>query len=156
VSAPTKGPYVVDGLYVYGPKDPRSRYKNGRVLIGGVATERQDWHGYFVEIELPQHTKESLANAHLLAASWEMREALQAVHDWRGLCDANDLETFERIGEMFRKDTGYLRPGKDDARGYDREKVSAAWDAGGRKKNDEMNARIRAALAKAQGERHEG
>jgi len=93
--------------------------------------------------------------AHLLAASWEMREALEAVHDWRGLCDANDMETFERIGEMFRKDTGYLRPGKDDAR-YTTEQRLTAWNDWTKKKNDELDARIRAALAKAQGERHEG
>lgn len=93
--------------------------------------------------------------AHLLASSWAMREALQAVHDWRGLCDADDLETFERIGEMFQRDTGYLRPGKDDPRligeGAEAER-DRKWNEWITKKNGEINARIRAALAASRGE----
>lgn len=30
----------------------------------------------------------------------------------------NDLEQWEADAEQFYKDTGYMRPGKDDARGY--------------------------------------
>lgn len=79
-------------------------------------------------------------------------EALRAVHDFRGLCDANDLETWERIAAEFHRDTGYLRPGKDTARNYgapaDHEgKRSAAWKEWAQRKNDELDEQIRAALA---------
>lgn len=84
----------------------------------------------------------------------EAREALQAVHDWRGLCDAGDLETFERISEMFHRETGFLRPGKDQAAamgGYPTdEERRAEWDAWCHRKNDELNGQIRAVLARAE------
>ena len=156
MSAPTKGPYFLDQddgrMSIYPETWKEKPNREARLALMASVSP---WDG------ASQHDRsevmaQAVANGHLLAASWDMREALEAVHDWRGLCDADNLETFERIGEMFRKDTGYLRPGKDDARGYDREKVSAAWDAWVRKKNDDLNARIRAALAKAQGARHEG
>lgn len=156
MSAPTKGPYFLhqDGgkMSIY-PETWKGK-PNREAMLALMATV-SPWDG------ASQHDRsevmaQAVANGHLLAASWSMREALEAVHDWRGLCDANDMETFERIGEMFRKDTGYLRPGKDDARGYDREKVDTAWYEWTKKKNAELDAQIRAALAKAQGERHEG
>ena len=37
---------------------------------------------------------------------------------------------FERLGEVFRKETGYLRPGKDESpqSGHTYEERQAAWD----------------------------
>jgi len=89
-------------------------------------------------------TARALATSLLLAEA-----ALRAVHDWRGLCDANDIETFERIAAMFRQDTGFLRPGKDYAAasgGCDEEERREAWSRWVERKNDDLDAQIRAAL----------
>jgi len=74
-------------------------------------------------------------------------EALRLIHDWRGLCDEDRLHAWERIGADFYRDTGYLRPGKDEPMGFetpDAERADAwkAWTA-------EQNARIDAALREA-------
>ena len=78
------------------------------------------------------------------------QEALRAVHDWRGLCDANDIETFERIAAMFHQDTGFLRPGKDYAARcggpVSEEERREAWSRWVERKNDDLDAQIRAAL----------
>lgn len=126
------------------------RGKPNREVRMGLIADVSPWDG------ASQHNRsevmaEAVANGHLLAASWEMREALQAVHDWRGLCDSGDLETFERIGAMFQRDTGFLRPGKDDVR-HDQVQRQGAWNVWTKKKNDEIDALIRAALAASRGE----
>lgn len=81
----------------------------------------------------------------------EMREALQAVHDWRGLCDYNLVETFERIAQDFHRETGFLRPGKDDAMNHPegwegkRREAWAAWTA---MKNAALDRQICTALSR--------
>ncbi len=155
MSEPTRGPYFLhrdDGRMSVYPETWRG--EPNREVRKAIIASVSPWDG------ASQHNRselmaEAVANGHLLAASWEMREALQAVHDWRGLCDADDLETFERIGEMFQRDTGYLRPGKDDPRligeGAEAER-DRKWNEWITKKNGEINARIRAALAASRGE----
>jgi len=83
----------------------------------------------------------------LLAGPAAPLEALRLIHDWRGLCDEDRLHAWERIGADFYRDTGYLRPGKDEPMGFetpDGERADAwkAWTA-------EQNARIDAALREA-------
>ena len=89
----------------------------------------------------------------LLKSAPELAEALKAAHDWRGLCDENSLETFERIADLFRRDTGMLRPGKDQAMALGGhptdEERDKAWREWCERKNAELDAKIRAALAKA-------
>lgn len=102
----------------------------------------------------------SIATCHpeyapMIAASPMLYDALEAVHDWRGLCDDDSIETFERIAVMFHKDTGMLRPGKDQAAAFGcyptDEERHAALDAWVTRKNDELNAKIRTAFAAARG-----
>lgn len=80
----------------------------------------------------------------------EMRDALEAVKLWRGI-GMGPLEHFEAIGEMFYKDTGFLRPGKSEPmecyseeREKERRKV---WDGWIKEKSRELNDRVAAALA---------
>ncbi len=80
----------------------------------------------------------------------EMREALEAVKVWRGI-GLDSLEHFEAIGEMFRRDTGWLRPGKSEPResyyeGREEER-SKYWADWCKKKNKELDDQIAAALA---------
>lgn len=87
----------------------------------------------------------------ILAKYQRMEEALKALYDWLGLCDSSENETFERIGEMFYADTRFLRPGKSEPAAIyseDRERRRReAWDAWCQKKTDELNEKIREALA---------
>lgn len=86
-----------------------------------------------------------------------LREALREVHDWRGLCDENEVETFERIASLFYRETGMLRPGKDDRLGeHDYDERWACWNSWCRAKNAELDGRIRAVLAKTAPARGEG
>jgi hypothetical protein len=79
----------------------------------------------------------------------EMRAALEAVKVWRGV-GLDPLEHFEAIGEMFYKDTGFLRPGKSEpmecyseGREEERRKFWEAWVI---EKNQALNDRVAAAL----------
>jgi len=80
-----------------------------------------------------------------------LEKALKAAHDWRGLCDSCENDTFERIGEMFFKDTGFLRIGKSESPAVysdGREKRrTLAWNEWVERKNDELNKQIRDALS---------
>ncbi len=78
----------------------------------------------------------------------QMREALQMIHDWRGLCDSSKFETWERIASDFYRDTGFLRPGKSypmDCQPDEKEQ-SAAWKAWVTEQNAKVDDAIRAAL----------
>lgn len=63
-----------------------------------------------------------MSTAERLAEALEWREQFEP----RDGEDSN--ERFERIAEVFRKETGYLRPGKD-CRLHSLEERQAAWDA---------------------------
>jgi hypothetical protein len=97
---------------------------------------------------------EANANADLIAAAPDMYEAITSALEWMHDPEADALEQFERIGQLFYKDTGYLRPGKsypmDSHVPEDCEKVWAAW------RNQRQAAVITAfiaAIAKAEGEK---
>lgn len=97
--------------------------------------------------------EEQLANAQLIAAAPDMLAACEALADWRGMFDANTLETWERIAEQFRKETDYLRPGKDTRLpGPTDAERAKAWGDWCERKNAELNQQLRAAIAKAKGE----
>lgn len=55
----------------------------------------------------------ALLAAHRIAGQAELREALQTVTGLFALDGENSMERFERLAVWFRKDTGYLAPGKD-------------------------------------------
>lgn len=57
------------------------------------------------------------ANARLIAASPALLEALIELSEVFALDGECSMERFERLAEMFRKDTGYLAPGKDQPMG---------------------------------------
>jgi len=53
------------------------------------------------------------ANARLIAAAPDLFDALRALADVFAHDGENSVDRFERLAAMFRKDTGYLAPGKD-------------------------------------------
>lgn len=60
----------------------------------------------------------------------EMEHALDLALRWMGPPGEDDTTAFERIADWFRRDTGYLRPGKDSpaALSHDQEERRKAWD----------------------------
>ena len=66
---------------------------------------------------------------------------LMKVQAWRGYPGEDVVDLFERIAAQFRRDTGYLRPGKD-CRLYSYEERSKVWDKWVTEKNDELDAEI--------------
>jgi hypothetical protein len=106
------------------------------------ATEEYDCYLHPVGIYIPEMVSE--ADARLIAAAPELLEALV----WREQFEAREGETsndrFERVAEIFRRDTGYLRPGKD-CRIESMEVRQQAWEEWLRAGNE----RARAAILKA-------
>lgn len=91
----------------------------------------------------------SRANARLIAAAPDLYEALADLADVFALPGENSVERFERLAAMFRTDTGYLAPGKDQPMfGPDQpdgDELRAIYDGWYQAKID----RARAALTKA-------
>lgn len=79
MSAHTPGPWVTNGLNIFGPADSRSKHENGRMLIGGVVDDMNDWRSRPCgdAIESAEFRAERLANATLIAAAPDMLEALE-------------------------------------------------------------------------------
>lgn len=84
-------------------------------------------------------------------AAPELAEVVRATQWWRGFPGESSIALFERIGAAFRRETGFLRPGKDySAReNVDEQARSDAWGEWCERKNDELDAKIAAALTKA-------
>ena len=80
----------------------------------------------------------------------EMREALEQVRIWRGI-GMDPVEHFEAIGDMFQRDTGFLRPGKSEPMEtyYDgrEEERRGYWEAWCKNMNLKLDEQITAALA---------
>ncbi len=74
-----------------------------------------------------------------------VRELLKKIQAWRGLPGEDVVDLFERIAEQFRRDTGYLRPGKD-CRLYSYEERGKVWDKWVTKMNDELDEEIATAV----------
>jgi hypothetical protein len=74
----------------------------------------------------------------------ELLAALQSLETLFMRPGESSLEHFERVGEVFHRETGYLRPGKD-SRTHDPEEREEAWG----KWRDDRLARARAAIATA-------
>lgn len=86
-------------------------------------------------------------NAQLFVAAPDLYAALQSVIEFFPLTpDEGSTERFERIADTFRRETGYLRPGKD-CRLHSDEEREAQWD----KWHAARITAARAALAKARG-----
>ena len=59
----------------------------------------------------------------------------------RELCEGDSMERFERVADIFRKETGYMRPGKDSPTAYgddDREKRIEVFEAWWQKQWDDF------------------
>jgi hypothetical protein len=91
------------------------------------------------------------ANALLIAAAPELLEALEQLADVFAYDGEDSMYRFERLAEMFRKDTGYLAPGKDPGMAScqpDGEELRRIYDGW-------FNAKVqraRTAIRKARGE----
>ena len=135
----TDGPWVI------------RRDIDGLTILGGPNNEAI-WciAGY-----LPGGSGEMEANARLIAAAPCLLAALNDLQDVFARDGECSMERFERLAEMFRRDTGYLAPGKDQPMGGadqpdgdDLRRIYDDWFAA-------KVTRARAAIAKATaGETH--
>jgi hypothetical protein len=130
-------------------------YPTGREDMFRIREEASDYiiattdGGGHPEIEVFGYATQE-AHAHLIAAAPRLFKALAELSDLFALPGENSVERFERLAAMFRKDTGYLAPGKDQPMcGPDQpdgNELRAIYDAWYQAKID----RARAALASAQ------
>ena len=90
---------------------------------------------------------EYIDNAKLLAAAPDLLHALQWSEQFNRRIGESYLECFERIADVFYRQTGRMRPGKDASpcAGASTDEREAAWDAW----IAEGIVRTRAAIAKA-------
>jgi hypothetical protein len=97
-----------------------------------------------------QEKVERAANKDLIAAAPEMLEALQWREQFEPRQGEDANECFERIAEVFQRETGHLRPGKDCV--FEPYEIrQAAWDTW----MEAGRTRVRIAIAKATGQPHE-
>lgn len=93
--------------------------------------------------------REIAANAILISEAPNLLAALTELADVFAYADESSIDRFERLAVMFRKDTGYLAPGKDQPMGGadqpDGDALRAIYDAWFAAKV----AKARAAIAKA-------
>jgi len=89
---------------------------------------------------------EDVANARVMGAASNLLAALRDIEPMFRRPGENANDQFERIADLFYRETGYLRPGKDCVI-HDHEVRKAAWE----KWFDDRLERVRAAIAKAGG-----
>ena len=77
----TPGPWRVEGYRIVGPIDSRSKHRNGRMLVGGVVDDMNDWRAAPAETrdEHSAFAAETTANARLIAAAPDMLALLRRV-----------------------------------------------------------------------------
>ncbi len=83
--------------------------------------------------EIDGHSMVQAFARHREASSAPLLEALESLADLFAQDGENSLDRFERLAAMFRKDTGYLAPGKDQPMGGadqpDGDELRAIYDA---------------------------
>jgi hypothetical protein len=111
MSTHAKGPWSVDdtpqGIYVLD--------SSGNKAVAKVMSGRPD----------------GADNARVLAAAPELLAALQWSEQFNCQPGEGYTDCFERVAETFRKETGFMRPGKDASpqSGQSMDERQAAWDA---------------------------
>lgn len=77
----TPGPWLSRGLHIVGPADARSQHPDGRILIGGVVDDANDWRGHPINsaIERAEFAEEREANARLIATAPELLSVARSV-----------------------------------------------------------------------------
>lgn len=82
-----------------------------------------------------------------------LRAVLREMTEWFwGVKTEDAVESYERVGQEFYEDTGMMRPGKSypvEMYPPDDEVRRSTWDAWVKKKRDALEAKARAAIAKA-------
>lgn len=93
------------------------------------------------------------ARGRLIAAAPDGLTAAKDALSWIWDPDADPLDTFERIADEFYRDTGFLRPGKSEPFGYERDEKEreAAWEQWRRDRSRKVRAALAAFVAKAEG-----
>ncbi len=129
----TPGPWSVPHF-----AEPAVNCHCGYVLVdgymGAICTVHASGHGddWLGHGDNPKF-KEAVANARLIASAPDLLAALVELADVFALDGEGSIERFERLAAMFRKDTGYLAPGKDQPMGGsdqpDGDKLRAIYDA---------------------------
>lgn len=83
-----------------------------------------------------------------------MKKLLQKIQDWRGRPNEDSNQIFERIAADFKRDTGYLRPGKD-CQTHSREERNEKWEKWTTQKNNELDDEIAEALERNDGAQYD-
>ena len=148
----TPGPWYDDGYRIHAPtSDPDKR--NGRVIV-----DYKHMDGFVeADADLIASAPDLLAERdRLKATNAELRALLECICYWHyGPEGEGANERFERIADSFRRDTGMLRPGKDQPGAMggspsdeDRAKAFRKWCDD---HHEELATATRAALAAAKG-----
>ncbi len=82
----------------------------------------------------------------------QLLEACELVRLWVGFEKENPNEEVERIGAWFKRETGYIRPGKS-CRMVSIEIRSEAWEKWTKEKKAEIQSKLADAIAAAKGEK---
>lgn len=98
----------------------------------------------------PKEHAEIEANAVLAAAAPDGLAAAKNALAWMYDPDANANDEFERIAAEFRRDTGMLRPGKDDPVHSDEERA-ARFEEWRKERQRTVRTALAAFIAKAEG-----
>ena len=121
--------------------------------VDGLVYPIAECSGFGRSSEEAERTAAQIAAA--LNAYADLLAVLQEVGEWFALTKP-PLDQWEDLAEEFRKETGFLRPGKSYpmAAGLDEEREAernAAWKDWSERRRADMIARVRSAIAKATG-----
>jgi hypothetical protein len=92
----TPGPWIVDGYRIHGPLDGRSKHRNGRVLVGGVVDDLNEWRSLPADTidDRSAFKVETEANAHLIASAPDLLAACEKAY---GYLKASGRDSDQRI-----------------------------------------------------------
>lgn len=124
MSAHTPGPWFAAALRRHGANPKMDGCDIGAANGANVAIALHQ--------DSDREPRETIANAHLIAAAPELLDALRWFEQFQNRHDENSHACFERVAETFHRETGYLSPGKAVNPHYgatQHQERSDAWNA---------------------------